>query len=794
MAVGYGGQVLVSETVEPLVRDALPADATLIDLGMHRLRDLADPLRVFQLAHPDLPREFPPLQSLEVFRGNLPVQATSFVGREQELAAVGDAVEAARLVTITGVGGVGKTRLAVQVAADVLPRFADGAWICDLATASDAEALNQIVATTLGVSPRAGVANRDAVAEFLQAKDLLLVLDNCEHLLDAVGALAATLIQRCEGVRMLATSREGLGVDGEQVWPLRSLPVGPSTELFVERARAVKPAFALESGSAAPVAEICGRLDGMPLAIELAAARVVSMSPLEIAQRLDERFRLLTGGRRSAVERHHTLRATVDWSYSLLDDRDRLVFDRLGVFVGGFDSDAAVAVASGAGIEDWDVVDALADLVAKSLVASEDTAEGTTRYEMLETLRHYAREQLDDHADADERRRRHAGHYAAFAEEAGHSVLGPDELVWRARIRAELDNLRAAVTWSLDAHDDADAELGLRIVVGLAVQQGYDPALGIGQWALRALDRVGTTTPARRQVVRAAAAYGTALAGDYSRARDLVTEALHEGVPDDSPWPSYAAYTLAYVQVGTGEPERVLEIVEGVIEELGDRLGPMDLVTLHSVAAPTASVTGDQARAVTHAKQALELGRRTGSPSGIASSLFAYGLTMRTEDPRAARAALEESIALVERGASPVVYGYALLALALLRAEAGEYAHALRALHDALRYAADTANGQLSEQILALALPVLADVGAPELGVTLVPSSLLARAEAAIGRETQTGADESHAALESVRWALGDAGFARARARGEAMSPRETVDYALAEFDRLQTELGAGDA
>jgi predicted ATPase len=690
-------------------------------------------------------------------------------------------------VTITGVGGVGKTRLAVQVAADVLPRFADGAWMCELATASDAEELDQIVATTLGVSPRVGLAIREAVAEFLRAKDLLLVLDNCEHLLDAVGALAATLIQRCAGVRMLATSREGLGVDGEQVWPLRSLPVGPSTELFVERARAVKPAFVLESGSAAPVAEICGRLDGMPLAIELAAARVVSMSPLEIAQRLDERFRLLTGGRRSAVERHHTLRATVDWSYSLLDERDRLVFDRLGVFVGGFDSDAVVAVASGDGIEDWDVVDALADLVAKSLVVSEDTAEGTTRYEMLETLRHYARERLDDHADADERRRRHAGHYAAFAEEAGRSVLGPEELVWRARIHAELDNLRAAITWSLDAHDDADAELGLRIVVGLAVQQGYDPALGIGQWALRALDRVATTTPARRQVVRAAAAYGTAFAGDFSRARDLAAEALHEGVPDDSPWPSYAAYTLAYVQVSTGEPERVLETVEGAIEELGDRLGPMDLVTLHSVAAPTASNIGDQARAVTHAKHALELGRRTGSPSGIASSLFAYGLTMRAEDPQAARAALEESIALVERGASPVVYGYALAALALLRAEAGEYAHALRALHDALRYAADTANGHLSEQIRAIALPVLAEVGAPELGVTLVPSSLLARAEAFIGSETQ-------ASLESVRRALGDAGFARARARGEAMSPRETVDYALAEFDRLLTELGAGDA
>ena len=709
MSIAHGGQVVLSLTTEELVADTLDPETELIDLGEHQLRDLATPVRVFQLVHPELRRDFPVLQSLDAFSGNLPVQATSFVGREQEIIAIGAALDKSRVVTITGVGGVGKTRLAVQVAADVLPNFPDGAWICELAAATDSESFLQVVAASLAVQPRAGLAIDDAIVEFLRNKNELLVFDNCEHLLDAVGKLVTKLIQRCAGVRMLATSREGLGVNGEQVWPLRSLTVGTSNDpdelmsydavrLFVERAHAVKPAFALDAGNGAAVAEICGRLDGMPLAIELAAARVVSMSPLEIAQRLDERFRLLTGGRRTAVERHHTLRATVDWSYSLLDERDRLVFDRLGVFVGGFDTGAAVTVASGDGIEEWDVVDALADLVAKSLVVSEDTDAGTTRYEMLETLRHYARERLDDHADADARRRRHAEHYAAFAEEAGEAVRGPDELAWRVRIRTELDNLRAAVTWSLDAIDDADVELALRIIVGLAVQQGYDPTLGIGEWALRALDRVESTTPARRQVVRAAAAYRTGVAGDYPRARELALEALTDGQPADSPWPSGVAYTLGFIEMNDGRHEVALEVLETALEDLGDRIAPMDLMTLHAVAGSAASWGGDTTRAVMHGEHSLEFGRRAGSPSGIAASLFAYGLIMRTEDPAIARAALEESIVLVQSGAVPVMYGHALAVVARLRAEAGERADALRALRDALQYAADTANEALAEQ------------------------------------------------------------------------------------------------
>ena len=809
-SIAHGGQILISLATEELLGDALDADTELVDLGEHKLRDLAMPIRVFQLTGPHLLRDFPAPRSLDVFRGNLPVQATSFVGREHEVAALGAALESARLVTVTGVGGVGKTRLAFQVAADVLPRFADGAWICELAAATDHESLLQVVAASLRVPPRAGVPMDDAIAAFLRIKNLLLVLDNCEHLLDPVGEVANTLIQQCPGVRMLATSREGLGVDGEQVWPLRSLTVGTSDDpdvligfdairLFVERAHAVKPAFALATGNPAAVAEICGRLDGMPLAIELAAARVVSMSPLEIARRLDERFRLLTGGRRTAVERHHTLRATVDWSYSLLDERDRVVFDRLGVFVGGFDTGAAVAVASGDGIEDWDVVDALADLVAKSLVVSEDTEAGTTRYEMLETLRHYARERLDEHADADARRRRHAEHYADFAEDAGREIRGADELAWRARIRAELDNLRAAVTWSLDSLDDGDAELALRIIVGLALQQGFDPALGIGEWALRARERVASTTPARRQVVRAAAAYYMGIGGDYLHARELANEALREGMPADSAWPSYAAYTLGYIDINAGHHEEALATWETALDDLGDRIGPMEVMTLHASASGAASWIGDSERALMHAEKGLEFGRQGGGPSGIASSLFAYGLITRAQNPATARAALEESVALVESGAVPVMYGYALAAVAPLRAEAGESAHALRALRDALQYAADTANEALNDQIRAEALPVLAGVGAAEVGVALLPESWLDWSETLTETELDAHSDAGawYASLGSVRRELGEDEFERAKAHAAAMSPRQIVDYAIAEFDRLIAELeesgGAGD-
>ncbi len=401
MAAAHGEQVVVSHATEEIVRDTLPDEVALLDLGEHRLPDLARPERIFQVVAIGLRRDFPPLRSLDAMPGNLPGQLTSFVGRAVEREAIADALLASRLVTVTGVGGVGKSRIAIQVALDIAPRFADGTWLCELATAADAEELAQVVAATLGVLPRPASTLAASVIDALRLRELVLVLDNCEHLVAAVGRLTEGLLQECPGVRILATSREALGVAGEQVWPLTSLELPARTaspdvigaseavQLFTERARAVQPGFVLDESNAAAVAEICRRLDGIPLAVELAAARVTIMTPADIAARLDQRFQLLTGGRRSAAERHQTLRAAIEWSYEMLDERERTLFERLGVFPGSFDAEAVAAVAASEGLQAWDVLDAGAGLVAKSMIMA-DEASGTTRYQMLETLRAFA--------------------------------------------------------------------------------------------------------------------------------------------------------------------------------------------------------------------------------------------------------------------------------------------------------------------------------------------------------------------------------------------------------------------
>ena len=406
MAAAHGGQALVSGATELLVRDDLPEGCGLVDLGDHRLRDLARPVRVFQLTAPGLRRQFPPLRSLDAFAGNLPVQLSSFVGRAGELAELATAMKRSSLVTVVGVGGVGKTRLTLHAAAQMLPSFRDGAWLCELHAADDGETMAQAVLAALRVRPRPGISLADSIVEFLRTRSVLLVLDNCEHLLSAAAALAVDVLRSCRGVRILATSRQPLGVGGEQVFGLRPLSLPPpaasmatvgtsdAVSLFVQRASAARRDFSLSPANVVAVGEICRRLDGIPLAIELAAPRVAALRPAEIAGLLDDRFRLLTGGRNDVADRHQTLQATVEWSYAPLSEAERHVFDGLGVFPGSFDAAAAVRVTGAGGLQRWDILDSLTALVGKSMVVEEEGPDQTSRYRLLETMRAFARQHL----------------------------------------------------------------------------------------------------------------------------------------------------------------------------------------------------------------------------------------------------------------------------------------------------------------------------------------------------------------------------------------------------------------
>ena len=430
---------MCSSATAELAQDAAADDVMFVDLGEHRLRNLARPERVFQINASALPHHFPPLVSGEEVPGNLPVPVSSFIGRRAEMGRVAAALEEARVVTVTGAGGVGKTRLAIQLAAELLPRFREGAWLIELAPVRDPHGVEAAFAAVFKVSARTGMTLAESLADFLRTKQLLLVVDNCEHVLDPVAALVDQLVHSCSKVVVLATSREGLALDGERVLPLPSLggaPVDADVEtargadavrLFVERATAVDPDFALTNANVAAVAQVCRRVDGVPLAIELAAARVRTMTPAELSVALDHRFDVLAGGRRGAVKRQQTLRATIDWSYELLDEPGQVLLGRLSVFAGGCTRQAVEAVCSGDVVDRRLVYDLLAGLVDRSLVAVE-RGEPDTRYRLSETIREYGEERVAQRGETHGLRKSHARYFAEHVRALNEKLYGPDEI------------------------------------------------------------------------------------------------------------------------------------------------------------------------------------------------------------------------------------------------------------------------------------------------------------------------------------------------------------------------------
>ncbi len=775
MGVGHGGQILVSHATEQLVRDTLPVECELVDLGEHSLRDLGRPELIFQLRHPGLPRDFPPLQTMEAFPGNLPLQVSSFVGRDEEIREIEKALDEARVVTITGVGGVGKTRLATQVAAEVIPNYRDGAWLCELAPAGDPATLIEVVANELGVQPRPPQALDETVIDFLRTKELLLVLDNCEHLLEPAARLVDRIIHAAARVRVLATSREGLAVAGERMIAVRSLPLdSDAIALFVERAGEARAGFSLSDEGRAAVGQICVRLDGIPLAIELAAARVQAMTPSEIAARLDDQFRLLSSRSRTAVERHQTLRRAIDWSYDALADDEQRVLQRLSVFQGGCDLAAAEAVTSGDGIDEPDVLDHVSTLVRTSLVVADDIGD-RTRYRLLEPIRQYAQDRLEESPDADAIGRRHAAYFAGLAEEAAPGLRGPDELWWVERLDPEIENLRAAVAWGL-AHD---LDLALGPIVAVCVN-----GTAIGDQAL-AWAEIAAASPAidahpRGPAVLARATWRAVVMGQQTNARAFETRRVEAETALGLAPLAADLLGLATLALFSGDVQTAIAVAQRWDELAREQGDAYESVQARNLLAAAFSAV-DVETAIQVGTEVLADARALGNPSVLSYVLQIHGGALSLVDLAAAVPILEESVAVSVACGNSTNAGAARGRLAELRRQLGDHESALRLYVDVLDEIWRVGDRVVFPPCLAGTAAALFDAGKIEAAAVLLGGAV-AR-EQVLPPGVAADRDRLAARLPAE---LGSARFAELTALGEGMRDDEIFDYARDAVDRME--------
>ena len=639
-SAAHGGQIVLSLTAAALLRDSLPPGTSLRDLGLHRLKDLGRPEQIFQLEADGLPAVFPPLRSLDnpKLRNNLPAQVSSFIGREAELAEVRSLITGSRLVTLTGGGGAGKTRLSLQAAAGLLDGSGDGVWFADLAPLQDADLVAVTVANVLGIPGDPGRPIVDTLVESIGQRSLLVLLDNCEHVIDACAKLADVMLRNCPNMVLLATSREPLGIEGERIYrvPSMGMPAegdevtairnSEAVRLFTDRAAQQGVSLLWDEPTASVVGRICRRLDGIPLAIELGAARLRVMSVPELDARLDHRFSILTGGSRAALPRHQTLLAMVEWSWELLNAAERQVLARLSVFAGGFDLDAAEAVTTGDDVPPGEVVEHLGALIDKNLVQFDDTGGRPVRYRLLETVRQYAARQLDrQQPAAEDARRAHRDTYLTLAEAAAPELVGHEQVTWMDRLDLELDNLRAALAYSLKRADPAP---GIRLAAALRVFWKARGHATEGADALRALLQIPAAQEAT--VLRArglvTAAYLLEQMGGYPTAERYCDEALSiaAAVRDD-----YLVADLidvrGYILLRRGQPGAAMPLIErglGLARQLGETHLTARLLAARAFAL---DLEYDRAGAARDAAESLQLYRQVGDRRQVGTMLGNLG-------------------------------------------------------------------------------------------------------------------------------------------------------------------------
>src|SRR5215217_7626129 len=641
LSAAHGSQVLLSLPAQELVRDQLPTQTTLRDLGEHRLKDLFRPERVFQLSAPGLPSEFPPLRTLDAYRNNLPLQPTPLVGREKEASDVCDLVrgDETRLLTLTGPGGTGKTRLALQAAADLLEDFPDGTFFAPLATLTEAELFLPAVAETLGVRETGDQQLVESLKDYLSKRKLLLLLDNFEQILRAAPAVKE-LLAGAPGLKVLATSRAPLGLYGEHEFPVPPLtlpdlkrppPLERLTQyeavgLFVERARALKPDFSITNASAPAVAEICVRLDGLPLAIELAAARIKMLPPKAMLQRLGSSLKLLTGGARDLPERQRTLRATIEWSFALLGDGEKTLFARMAVFSGGRTLEAIEAVCDALGDLPVDAFEGVSSLLDKSLLRQEEGPEGEPRFVMLETIHEYAREKLQESGEAEEIGRAHTEYFLALVEEAEPELVGADQVAWMDRLEAEHDNLRAALSRSLKAGDSGSA---LRIGGALWRFWNVRGHFSEGRrWLTAGLSGEGAAAASLRARASLGLGYLELRQGDYPRAVDDL-EASHSLYREigDRRGQAYALCFLGWIALDRNEFDRAEELLEESLALSRAAGAARDVSVSLNALAMLKVYRGDHERATAMQEECLSLAREAGDVQIIAVLTYNLGFT-----------------------------------------------------------------------------------------------------------------------------------------------------------------------